>query len=69
VILAATDAKADELLGDRPRRQFLVGGPETVAARLKAVADAGAEHLIAAFPYAGPESYSLLADPVRRLLG
>jgi alkanesulfonate monooxygenase SsuD/methylene tetrahydromethanopterin reductase-like flavin-dependent oxidoreductase (luciferase family) len=68
VILAETDSAAEDLLGERPRRSFVLGGPETVAARFSALAFAGAEHLIAAFPFAGPESYGLLAGPVRKQL-
>jgi alkanesulfonate monooxygenase SsuD/methylene tetrahydromethanopterin reductase-like flavin-dependent oxidoreductase (luciferase family) len=68
VIVADTDERAEELLGDRPREAFVVGSPESVARRLRAFVAAGANHLICAFPLAGPESYSLLAGPVRELL-
>jgi alkanesulfonate monooxygenase SsuD/methylene tetrahydromethanopterin reductase-like flavin-dependent oxidoreductase (luciferase family) len=69
VILAGTDAEAEGLLGSRPRRDFILGAPETVAERLDGLRAAGAEHLIAAFPYAGREAYALLAGPVRAALG
>jgi alkanesulfonate monooxygenase SsuD/methylene tetrahydromethanopterin reductase-like flavin-dependent oxidoreductase (luciferase family) len=68
VILAAGDAQAKEMLGDRPEDEFVVGAPATVAARLRSLIAAGAEHLIVAFPYAGRPSYELLAGPVRELL-
>ena len=68
VILANDDAEAHEMLAGRPEKMFLVGGPETVAGRFRDLADAGADHLISAFPYAGPASYRLLAEDVRRLL-
>ena len=68
VILADSDEQAIEMLGERPPREFLLGSPETVAAALQALVDAGADHLIAAFPYAGRPSYELLAGPVRALL-
>ena len=68
LIVAEDDARAMEMLGDRRGESFIVGSPETVAGRLRELLDAGAEHLIAAFPHAGPTSYGLLAGPVRKLL-
>ena len=68
VIVAEDDSTANEMLGDRKAEAFILGSPETVAERMGELVDAGAEHLIAAFPYAGRESYELLAGPVRKLL-
>lgn len=68
VIVAEDDAGARAVLGDRPAGEFIMGAPETVAGRLRALVEAGAEHLIAAFPTAGPASYGSLAGPVRKLL-
>lgn len=49
--------------------QFVAGGPATVAAQLEGFIQAGATHLIAAFPDAGdPGSYELFAESVIPLL-
>ena len=65
MILAEDDASARRRLGERNPRHFVVGGPETVAGRLRAYADAGARHLIVAFPNASdPEPYELLGRAV-----
>jgi alkanesulfonate monooxygenase SsuD/methylene tetrahydromethanopterin reductase-like flavin-dependent oxidoreductase (luciferase family) len=69
VILADTDDQAREMLGERPPEEFVIGSPTTVASHFEALAAAGAQHLIVAFPYAGRPSYELLAGPVRELLG
>jgi alkanesulfonate monooxygenase SsuD/methylene tetrahydromethanopterin reductase-like flavin-dependent oxidoreductase (luciferase family) len=69
VILGADEAAARRALGDRDPRRFLVGGPEEVAGRLRAIADAGARHLIVTFPNAAdPEPYELLGGIVRPAL-
>lgn len=68
VIVAEDDDRALEMLGARRREEFVLGSPQTVAKRFSELVDAGAEHLIAAFPYAGRASYELLAGPVRNLL-
>lgn len=70
MILEATDVKAEEVLGDRNPKAFVVGGPETVAARLRGFVEAGARHLVIAFPRAaatGP--YELLGREVAPALG
>lgn len=67
-ILAADDEQANEMLGERPADEFVIGSPGTVATHLRDLIAAGAEHLIVAFPYAGRPSYELLAGPVRDLL-
>ncbi|MDQ3646734.1 MAG: LLM class flavin-dependent oxidoreductase [Actinomycetota bacterium] len=69
VILAPTDDAARDLLGGRDPANYVVGGPETVARHLSRLVDAGARHLIAAFPDGGDSgSYELLAGPVRAAL-
>ncbi len=68
-LLAASDAFAVAKLGRRDPTEFLVGGPETMAGHLRAMANAGAEHLILAFPDAGDVGpYELLALEVAPLL-
>lgn len=70
VILAPDDDAAREKLGDRPARDIVVGGPETVARHLSALVDAGARHLVLTFTDAGKlGSYELLAERVKPLLG
>lgn len=65
VMLAADDKEARARLGDRNPDSFLVGDPESIAAQLQRFVDAGATHLIAAFPDAGVEgSYELFAEAV-----
>ena len=69
-LLGSSDARAAAKLGGRDPSKFLVGGPATVAGRLSAMAAAGAEHLIVAFPDAGDVgTYELLAEEVRPRLG
>jgi alkanesulfonate monooxygenase SsuD/methylene tetrahydromethanopterin reductase-like flavin-dependent oxidoreductase (luciferase family) len=61
MILAENDAAARRILGDRNPRHFVVGGPEEVTDLLAAFAEAGARHLVVAFPNASdPEPYELL---------
>jgi alkanesulfonate monooxygenase SsuD/methylene tetrahydromethanopterin reductase-like flavin-dependent oxidoreductase (luciferase family) len=70
VMLADDDEDARKKLGDRNPDSFLVGGPESVAAQLQRFVDAGATHLIAAFPDAGVKgSYELFAEAVIPRLG
>lgn len=65
VILGSSDEDAREQLGSRDPKHYLVGAPVTVAERLRAYVDAGARHLIVAFPAAGdPGSYERLASEV-----
>ncbi|CAN5493343.1 LLM class flavin-dependent oxidoreductase [soil metagenome] len=65
VMLAASDDEARRKLGDRNPDSFLVGGPESVAEGLRGFVEAGASHLIAAFPDAGTKgSYELFAEKV-----
>lgn len=65
VMLAASDDDARGKLGDRNPDSFLVGGPESVAEHLQRFVEAGASHLIAAFPDAGAKgSYELFAEAV-----
>jgi alkanesulfonate monooxygenase SsuD/methylene tetrahydromethanopterin reductase-like flavin-dependent oxidoreductase (luciferase family) len=69
MILADSDAEARRRLGARDRRHFVVGGPEEVTEQLRALAEAGARHLIVAFPNASdPEPYELLGRAVRPAL-
>lgn len=70
VMLGRDDADATARLGSRDPGGFLVGGPETVALRLKAFVAAGVQHLT--LTLAGPwrmEDVDLLAAEVRPLLG
>lgn len=70
VMLGATDGTATEKLGNRNPKEWVVGGPETVAARFNEFVEAGARHVIATFPDAGKdEVYELLATQVKPLLG
>ena len=50
VMLGSDDDAAEEKMGERDRKGWLVGGPETVAGRLGEIVDAGARHVIATFP-------------------
>lgn len=66
VMLADNDAAADDKMGERNRRGWVVGGPATVADRFLRLADAGARHLIATFPDPWrPGVYELLAEQVK----
>lgn len=69
VIVGPTAAAAAEELGDRNPAAFLVGAPDEIARRLRAFIDAGARHLIVAFPRAAdPEPYELLGREIRPAL-
>jgi len=50
VMLGRDDDEADEKMGDRERIGWTVGGPPTVADRLRGFIDAGARHLIVTVP-------------------
>lgn len=68
-LLGPSDERALAKLGRRDPRAWLIGGPESIAARLADRANAGADHLILGFPDAcevGP--YELLADEVAQRL-
>jgi alkanesulfonate monooxygenase SsuD/methylene tetrahydromethanopterin reductase-like flavin-dependent oxidoreductase (luciferase family) len=66
VLLSGDDKGAEAKLGSRDARQFVVGGPETVAGKLRALVDTGATHLVCAFPDAGESgNYELLQERVR----
>lgn len=70
VVVGKTDEAARERLGARNPASYVVGGPETVGRYLRALVDAGVDHLILATPFASdPESYELLAGPVRSEAG
>jgi alkanesulfonate monooxygenase SsuD/methylene tetrahydromethanopterin reductase-like flavin-dependent oxidoreductase (luciferase family) len=70
VVVAETDAAAQERLGARNPAHFVTGGPETVGRYLRGLVDAGVAHLILATPFASDaRSYELLAGPVRRAAG
>lgn len=70
VLLGADDAGASEKMGDRNRKGWVVGGPESVAGRLNGFVEAGARHLIATFPDPWREGvYEALAEEVRPRLG
>ena len=49
-MLGADDADAADKMGDRDRKGWVVGGPETVGAHLETLIQAGARHVIATFP-------------------
>jgi alkanesulfonate monooxygenase SsuD/methylene tetrahydromethanopterin reductase-like flavin-dependent oxidoreductase (luciferase family) len=69
VILGTSDADAQTRLADRDPKYFIVGAPETVASRLQAFVDAGARHLVIAFPEAAaPGVYETFAERVVPLL-
>lgn len=70
VVVGETDEAAHERLGARNPADYVTGGPGTVGAYLRAIVDAGAEHLVLASPFASdPRSYELLAGPVREAAG
>jgi alkanesulfonate monooxygenase SsuD/methylene tetrahydromethanopterin reductase-like flavin-dependent oxidoreductase (luciferase family) len=67
-VAAEDDAAARAVLGHQDPTPYLVGGPDVVAERLAALADAGATHIIATFPDAGrPGGYEVLGTVKRRL--
>jgi alkanesulfonate monooxygenase SsuD/methylene tetrahydromethanopterin reductase-like flavin-dependent oxidoreductase (luciferase family) len=62
-LIASDDAEARAKLGVRDPARYLVGGTETLRARLGALASAGCSHAILGFPDASrPGSYELLGD-------
>lgn len=68
-IVAASDDVAQDKLGDRNPKAFVTGSPETVARRLGEFVDAGARHIVIAFPNAAePESFELLGREVKPAL-
>ena len=67
-VVGSDDDAARAKLGDRNPDDYLVGGPETLGARLEALAEAGATHLVVTVPNAAdPRAYELLAAARRRL--
>lgn len=50
VRLGRDDADAERQMGDRDRGDWIVGGPKTVADRLRGFVDGGARHLVLTFP-------------------
>lgn len=69
-LIGRDDGRAAAKLGARNPRGYLVGGPETIATRLDALAAAGATHVVLTFPdSARPESFELLARAVAPRLG
>jgi alkanesulfonate monooxygenase SsuD/methylene tetrahydromethanopterin reductase-like flavin-dependent oxidoreductase (luciferase family) len=65
-ILGASDREARDKLGPRDPRNYVVGGPVTLAEQLSEMVGAGARHLIVTFPDAWrPGLYELLAREVR----
>lgn len=67
VLLARDDATARAKLGARDPALFVLGGPDTIRARLREAVAAGARHLIVALPEAGPSAYEDLATVVEDL--
>jgi alkanesulfonate monooxygenase SsuD/methylene tetrahydromethanopterin reductase-like flavin-dependent oxidoreductase (luciferase family) len=65
VMVGDTDSAAQDKLGDRNPKQFVVGSAETVATKLQRFIDAGARHLVIGFPDAGtPGVYETFAERV-----
>ncbi|MDQ4125994.1 MAG: LLM class flavin-dependent oxidoreductase [Actinomycetota bacterium] len=70
VIVDETDAAARDRLGGRNPAHFVVGGPDTVGRYLRALVDAGVQHVILATPFASsPGQYELLGTKVRKAAG
>ena len=66
VMLGTDDDEAAEKMGDRSRAGWIVGSPDTVAARFQRYVDGGARHIIATFPDAWRAGvYELLAERVK----
>lgn len=66
VMLGQDDRAAADKMGKRDGKGWLVGGPETVAARLRQFVEVGARHVIATFPDPSTEGvYELLAEEVK----
>ncbi|MPZ71031.1 MAG: LLM class flavin-dependent oxidoreductase [Actinobacteria bacterium] len=69
VIMADTDDAAQKKLGKRDPKEYVVGGPDTVARALGRFIEAGATHLVVTFTDAAePSNYLRLGSDVRRLL-
>jgi alkanesulfonate monooxygenase SsuD/methylene tetrahydromethanopterin reductase-like flavin-dependent oxidoreductase (luciferase family) len=69
VIFGDTDRDAVDKLGSRNPKHYVVGAPETVAARLLGFVEAGARHLVIGFPDAAtPGVYETLAEIVMPIL-
>ncbi|MEA2509886.1 MAG: hypothetical protein QOG21_1968 [Actinomycetota bacterium] len=69
VILGNSDSDAQAKLAGRDPKHFVVGAADTVAAQLQAFVDAGARHLVIAFPDAGTAgTYETFAEKVVPLL-
>jgi alkanesulfonate monooxygenase SsuD/methylene tetrahydromethanopterin reductase-like flavin-dependent oxidoreductase (luciferase family) len=65
VIVSTDDEDALRKLGDRNPAAYLVGGPKSVAAQLQRFVQAGATHLVIAFPDAAAAgTYELFAESV-----
>jgi alkanesulfonate monooxygenase SsuD/methylene tetrahydromethanopterin reductase-like flavin-dependent oxidoreductase (luciferase family) len=65
VLLESGEAEARAKLGDRDPATFLMGSPRTVTTQLEPFVEAGATHLIVAFPDGGTAgSYELFAETV-----
>jgi len=65
VIVSADDDEARKKLKGRDPASFVLGGPDSVAEQLQRFVQAGATHLIVAFPDAGIEGgYELFAETV-----
>ncbi|MFN2587953.1 MAG: LLM class flavin-dependent oxidoreductase [Actinomycetota bacterium] len=70
VVVAETDEAARERLGARNPAHYVAGSTATVGAYLRAVVDAGADHLVLASPFASdPRDYELMAGPLREAAG
>ena len=68
VMIATDDDAARDKLGERNPKEWVVGGPATVADRLKRFVDGGGRHLIATVPDPWrPGVYELLAEVKGRL--
>jgi alkanesulfonate monooxygenase SsuD/methylene tetrahydromethanopterin reductase-like flavin-dependent oxidoreductase (luciferase family) len=68
VMLGDDDDAAAEKMGDRARKGWVVGGPETVAAHFDGLVEAGARHIITTFPDPWrPGVYEHLAEIKGRL--
>jgi alkanesulfonate monooxygenase SsuD/methylene tetrahydromethanopterin reductase-like flavin-dependent oxidoreductase (luciferase family) len=69
VIFGETDRDAEEKLGSRNPKHYVVGAPETVAAKLLRFVEAGARHIVIGFPDAGtPGAYETLSETVVPIL-
>lgn len=68
VMLGDDDDAAADKMGDRARKGWVVGGPETVAAHFDGLVQAGARHIITTFPDPWrPGVYENLAEIKDRL--